>query len=206
MYFIGIDSSKCRHDCFIITDSGEIIANSFSFNNDRDGFNHLLTILNTLIPKGDIRIGFEATGYYAFNLKLFLEEARYSFMEFNPVLLTKFIKSQSLRRTKTDAIDAMSISHRLMTVEYKLYPIRFYHTYALKSLTRLRDTLIKQRSFYIVKLTNILDCSFMVIYPSFNCQLKCFPSLVLSQGISNLVFPNMADTWLIEDLPICATL
>ena len=168
MYFVGIDISKYKHDCFIVTDSGEIIANSFSFNNDRDGFNHLLTVLNTLIPKGDIRIGFEATGHYAFNLKLFLEEAHYSFMEFNPVLLTKFIKSQSLRRTKTDAIDAMSIARWLMTVEYKPYPIGFYHTYALKSLTRLRDTLIRQRSFYIVKLTNILDHTFPEFKPFFS--------------------------------------
>jgi transposase len=89
-------------------------------------------------------------------------------MEFNPVLLAKFNKSQSLRRTKTDAIDCASIARWLMTVEYKPHPIGFYHTYSLKSLTRLRDSLVKQRSFYIVKITNVLDHIFPEFKPFFN--------------------------------------
>lgn len=89
-------------------------------------------------------------------------------MEFNPVLLSKFNKSQSLRHTKTDAIDCASIARWLMTVEYKPHPIGFYHTYSLKSLTRLRDSLVKQRSFYIVKITNVLDHIFPEFKPFFN--------------------------------------
>ena len=45
--------------------------------------------------------------------------------------------------------------------------VRFYHTYSLKSLTRLRDTLVKQRSFYIVKITNVLDHTFPEFRPFF---------------------------------------
>lgn len=55
-----------------------------------------------------------------------------------------------------------------MTVEYKPYPVGFYHTYSLKSLTRLRDSLVKQRSFYIVKITNLLDHTFPEFKPFFN--------------------------------------
>jgi transposase len=89
-------------------------------------------------------------------------------MEFNPVLLAKFNKAQSLRRTKTDAIDCSSIARWLMTVENKPHPIGFYHTYSLKSLTRLRNSLIQQRSFYLVKLTNVLDHTFPEFKPFFN--------------------------------------
>lgn len=88
-------------------------------------------------------------------------------MEFNPVLLNKFNRSQTLRRTKTDAIDCASIARWLMTVEYKPYSKGFYHMYSLKSLTRLRDSLVRQRSFYIVKITNVLDHTFPEFKPFF---------------------------------------
>lgn len=167
MYFVGIDISKYKHDCFIMSETGDVISNSFTITNNQDGFHMLLTVLNSLDIQEEIRIGFEATGHYALNLKLFLEKAHYSFMEFNPVLLAKFNKSQTLRRTKTDAIDCASIARWLMTVDYKPYPVGFYHTYSLKSLTRLRDTLVKQRSFYIVKITNVLDHTFPEFKPFF---------------------------------------
>ncbi|WP_277408186.1 IS110 family transposase [Lacrimispora xylanisolvens] len=168
MYFVGIDISKYKHDCFITTESGHVVCNSFTIKNNHDGFEELLTVLNSLDHQVEIRIGFESTGHYALNLKLFLEKAHYSFMEFNPFLLTQFNKSQSLRRTKTDAIDCASIARWLMTVEYKPHPVGFYHTYSLKSLTRLRDSLVKQRSFYIVKMTNVLDHIFPEFKPFFS--------------------------------------
>ena len=167
MYFVGIDISKYKHDCFITTESGEFVTNSFTIKNNSDGFQDLISVLTSLDSSEEIRIGFESTAHYALNLKLFLEKAHYSFMEFNPVLLAKIIKSQTLRRTKTDAIDCASIARWLMTVEYKPYPVGFYHTYSLKSLTRLRDTLVKQRSFYIVKMTNVLDHTFPEFKPFF---------------------------------------
>lgn len=172
MYFVGIDISKYKHDCFITTESGEVVCDSFTIKNNHDGFEELLSVLNSLNHQDEIRIGFESTGHYALNLKLFLEKAHYSFMEFNPVLLAKFNKSQSLRRTKTDAIDCASIARWLMTVEYKPHPVGFYHTYSLKSLTRLRDSLVKQRSFYIVKMTNVLDHIFPEFKPFFSNRLS----------------------------------
>ena len=42
-------------------------------------------------------------------------------MEFNPLLINRFVRSKSLRKTKTDSIDALMIAQYLMTVEYKPY-------------------------------------------------------------------------------------
>jgi transposase len=168
MFYVGIDISKYIHDCFITTESGDVICNSFTIKNNHDGFNELLTVLNSLDHSEQIKIGFESTGLYSLNLKIFLEKAHYSFMEFNPVLLANFNKSQSLRRTKTDAIDCASIARSLMTVEFNPHSIGFYHTYSLKSLTRLRDSLVKQRSFYTIKITNVLDHIFPEFKPFFN--------------------------------------
>ena len=167
MYYVGIDVSKYKHDCIVVSNDGEIICDTFSFDNDYDGFQTLSSMLSSLGEHENIRIGFEATAHYTLNLKLFLENAHYSFMEFNPVLLSKFNKSQTLRRTKTDAIDCAAIARRLMTVEYKSHPVGFYHAYSLKSLTRLRDSLVRQRSFYLAKITNVLDHTFPEFKPFF---------------------------------------
>lgn len=171
MFYVGIDIAKFKHDCFICSDSGEIICSTLTFKNNSEGFNQLLSILNSLNRSEGIRIGFESTGHYALNLKLFLEEAHYSFMEFNPALLSKFIHSQTLRKTKSDTIDCASIARYLMTVEYKPCTIGFYHMYSLKSLTRLRSSLVGQRSFYLVKITNVLDHTFPEFKPFFNNKL-----------------------------------
>lgn len=136
--------------------------------NSHDGFSILLSTLESFNPSQEIRIGFEATGHYASNPKRFLENAHYSFMESNPALISKFIHSQTLRKTKNDSIDSRSIAHWLMTVDYKPYPKGFYHTYFLKSLARLRDTIVRQRSLYMVKLTNVLDH----IFPEFKHFFK----------------------------------
>ena len=89
-------------------------------------------------------------------------------MEINPVLISEYKKSTTLRRTKTDRVDCESIARWLMTVEYKPRSKGFYHAYSLKSLTRLRDKLIRQRSFYLVKITNVLDHTFPEFKPFFN--------------------------------------
>lgn len=89
-------------------------------------------------------------------------------MEVNPVLISEYKKSKTLRRTKTDSVDCESIARWLMTVEYKPHSKGFYHAYSLKSLTRLRDKLIRQRSFYLVKITNVLDHTFPEFKPFFH--------------------------------------
>lgn len=166
-YFVGIDISKYKHDCCIINAADQSIVAKFTFQNDKDGFKQLLTSLQSLATPEDIRIGFESTAHYALNLELFLEKASHSFMEINPVLISEYKKSTSLRRTKTDSIDCESIARWLMTVEYKPHPKGFYHAYSLKSLTRLRDRLVRQRSFYLVKITNVLDHTFPEFKPFF---------------------------------------
>ena len=59
-----------------------------------------------------------------------------------------------------------------MTVEYKPHSKGFYHAYSLKSLTRLRDRLIRQRSFYLVKIKNVLAHTFPELKPFFNERLS----------------------------------
>ncbi len=167
MYFVGIDISKYKHDCFIISGLGEVVFDVFSFENNKSGFEFLLERLNSLDSFEEKRIGFESTSHYSLNLKLFLEKNNYTFMEFQPALISQYGKALSLRKTKTDAIDARTIARWLMNVDYKPYPHSFYHNYSLKSLSRLRFSLIKQRTFYLIRLTDILDHIFPEFKPFF---------------------------------------
>ena len=165
MYYIGIDISKFKHDCVVIDDVGDVVTPSWSFANDYEGFLQFKALLDSL--GSETRIGLESTGHYGTNLKLFLESCSTTFMEFNPLLINRFIKSKSLRKTKTDSIDCEMIARYPMTVEYKPYPSSFYHTEKLKSLTRFRDNLVRQRSRQLVELTNILDKVFPEFKPLF---------------------------------------
>ena len=171
MYFVGIDISKFKHDCAIVDVLGDVITPSWSFQNDREGFSLLKELLDAL--NGEKKIGLKATGHYGQNLKLFLENNDFSFMEFNPLLINRFVHSKSLRKTKTDSIDALMIAQYLMTVEYKPYPPLLYHIEKLKSLTRFRDSLIRLRSRQLVELTNILDKVFPEFKPFFGGK-HCF--------------------------------
>lgn len=193
MYFVGIDISKYKHDCFITTETGEVICENLSFKNTKEGFQELLNLLQSLDNNKEIRIGFEATGHYGMNLKLFLEKNGYSFMEFNPALVKQFISGQTLRRTKTDKKDAYQITKYLISVDYKPHPNQFYHKFALKSLSRKREKLVKQRSYYLVQITNILDLIFPEFKPLFDNEFSVTSLYILNKYKTPEKIKNMKD-------------
>lgn len=172
MYLIGIDISKYKHDCFIATETGEIIKDTFTFTNNQQGFKELLDTLQDLDPNQTKRIGLEATGHYGRNLKVFLDKHNYTYMEFNPFLVKKFSTSLTLRKTKTDKVDSKFLSLILLSVEYKVYPVKSYHIEEIKSLTRYYKTLVKKRSKEITNLTNIMDYIFPEFKPFFYNQFS----------------------------------
>jgi len=192
MIYIGIDISKYKHDCFICNDTGEVIVENLSFENNKKGFQQFLDLLKSY-DSSNVHIGLEATGHYGLNLKLFLEKNNYSFMEFNPLLVKEFKKSLSLRRTKTDKVDATVICQKLMSVPYKPNSKLFYHKYSIKSLSRLRETLVKQRSKYMVQLTNILDITFPEFKAFFNNRFSTTSLYLLNKYGTAEKIANMRD-------------
>lgn len=193
MIYVGIDISKYKHDCFICNnDTGEVIVDNLSFENNKKGFQQFLDLLKPY-DNSNVRIGLEATGHYGLNLKLFLEKNNYTFMEFNPLLIKEFKKSLSLRKTKTDKIDTKVICQKLMSVPYKPNSKLFYHKYGLKSLSRLRETLVKQRSKYMVQLTNVLDITFPEFKPFFNNRFSVTSLYLLNKYKSAEKMAKMRD-------------
>ncbi len=181
-YYVGLDIAKFKHDCFIMDHNGEVIRESFSFRNDHSGFLQLLDVLSALDRSSTIKIGLEATGHYATNLKIFLEENHFSYMEFHPLFINRFSAATTLRRTKTDKVDARLIAVYLSTVEYKPYPNKSYHIYSLKLLTRNRDKLIRERSLQLVRMTNMLDLIFPEFKPFFDGKLSSATALYILEN------------------------
>lgn len=171
MIYIGIDISKYKHDCFIATETNHT---AFSFENNLSGFNEFLTQTKPF-NKSKMIIGLEATGHYADNLKSFLLNHGYKFMEINPFLVKKFSDSKSLRKLKTDKKDAKLISEYMMTVDFKAYHLQSYHIKKLKSLTRYRSRLVSIRTSLYNQVTKSLD----ILFPEYRPFMK-------EQGYSEL--------------------
>ena len=92
-----------------------------------------------------MRIGLESTGHYSHNILHYLVGSGFDTMLINPLLTNMERKASSVRKTKTDTIDAKSICMFLMrNKEFKPYTLASYHSRALKSLSRRRLALVKQ--------------------------------------------------------------
>lgn len=179
MYVIGIDISKYKHDCIVIDEAGVVIRDTFSFNNDRNGFNHFLNVVHSLDPTKEKKIGFEATGHYQDNLKVFLEQSHLPFMELNALLVHKFRSAHTLRGVKTDKTDARLVATYLSQVDFIPYPPKAYHVRALRLLTKRHFDLVGERTKYLIRITNFLDRTFPEFKPFFNNNLKSKTALLI---------------------------
>jgi transposase len=161
MFYAGIDVAMDKHDCVVLDSGGNCVVEIFSFENSSNGFKTLHKVLKSCSKKPEnIKVGLEATGHYSDNLLAFLNSIGYSPVLFNPLHTNLFRKGQSLRKTKTDRIDARSIALMLLTdSSLEPYSLTSYHNEELKSLTRYRFTKVQERAKYktsVARLVSIL--------------------------------------------------
>ena len=148
MIYVGIDIAKDKHDCFITNDEGEVLFSPFTIPNNRKGFDELYDkIMSVAETEDNVKIGLEATGHYSYNLLSYLVKRNLHTYVINPLHTSFYRKSLSLRRTKTDSIDAHTIASMLMSdVDLKSYSDTLIRTDELKSLTRYRFDLVRERA------------------------------------------------------------
>ena len=182
MFLVGIDVAKDKHDCFICDSEGNVLKDVFTFSNDREGFNLLLSFMPT--SSENVKVGLEATGHYSLNLINFLIDNGYSPVVFNPLQINLFRKAHTLRKTKTDKIDAKLIALMLSSSDAKPHLDLSYHVMELKSLTRYRSRLKDQLARLKISLTRIIeimfpeleDCVYSINQKSTIALLYEFPS------------------------------
>ena len=161
MIYVGIDVAKDKHDCFIISSDGEVLFDVFTIQNNIEGFESLLRKIKTVEKNPQkVKVGLEATGHYSCNILGFLENKGLPTIVINPLYTSLCRKSVSLRKTKTDKVDARTIACMIMSdVSLKPYSDKLYHSEELKSLTRYRFNKVSDRAKLkqsVSRLVNIL--------------------------------------------------
>ena len=175
MIYIGIDVAKDKHDCFITNSEGEVLFPVFTIQNNRNGFDDLFSKIQSISSDVfNIKVGLEATGHYSYNLLGYLIDKGLPTFVINPLHTNLYRKSLSLRKTKTDKVDARTIAMMLMSdVNLKSYSDTSYHNEELKSLTRYRFDKVQERAQLKQSVSRLVT----VLFPELE---KLVPSLHLA--------------------------
>lgn len=158
MFYVGIDIAKQTHYAAVVDSDGEVLCEPFSFNNNHQGFNMLLNILNSY-PKDKTFIGMESTAHYAENLINFLYTRGFQICVINPIQ-TSVLRKSNIRKTKTDSVDTFLIIKALTLNHYRLFSKRDYDSLQLKNLCRFRQKLMKARTKVKIQLVSYVDLVF----------------------------------------------
>ena len=172
MIYIGIDVAKDKHDCFITNSDGEVLFKAFTISNNRLGFEELYQRIESVTTDlSRVKVGLEATGHFSYNILGFLIDKGLTTFVINPLHTNLYRKSLSLRKTKTDKVDAHTIATMLMSdVNLKSYSDISYHNEELKSLTRYRFDKVKERA----KLKTSISRLVTILFPELE---KLVPTL-----------------------------
>ena len=161
MIYVGIDVAKDKHDCFAMNSDGEILIENLTLKNNYEGFDLLFNSTSNFNESFEnIKVGLEATGHYSNNILNFLTSKGFNVFVINPLQTNLYRKGQSLRKTKTDKLDARFIATMLITDNFKPYSNLSYHISELKSLVRHRFRLVEERSKFKVSLSRIITIVF----------------------------------------------
>ena len=177
MICVGIDVAKDKHDCVILNSEGKILAGVFTIPNNADGFDTLLQKIRSCTSSDDkIKVGLEATGHYSYNILGFLINQGLPTYVINPLHTNLYRKSMSLRKTKTDRVDAKTIATMLMSTAY--------HNEELKSLTRYRFDKVRERAQLKQSVSRLVT----ILFPELE---KLVPTLHMSSIYALLIeFPG----------------
>lgn len=139
---IGLDVSKGESEVQAFLDKGIPYGKSFSIKHDLDGLGSLLEFLEDLKDKTGIQpsVVLEATGHYHAPVVQFLEEHQYLIIIVNP-LISHRAKSSSLRKVKTDAIDAYRLCELYYKEDLEPYKKRGIQLLNLRNLTRQHENI-----------------------------------------------------------------
>ena len=173
MILVGIDVASNKHDIFIMNALGEVFNKHFTIDNTRQGYKKLLeqiSLAKEFFKDSNVRIGLESTGHYSRNILHFLILEGYDVMFINPLLTNMDRKASSVRKTKTDSIDAKAICMFLIRNQndFKPYTLSSYHIDELKILVRQRKSLKKQLN----QITNQLHAFLDQAFPEYHTVFK----------------------------------
>ncbi|MBU4444774.1 IS110 family transposase, partial [bacterium] len=161
--YIGIDVSKDKFD-YAAVDTQTTLIKKDSLQMDRDGFiedSLLGQELGKLIQSfSNVVVGFESTGTYHINILSFLLSLTEHVHLLNPALVKKFAEADSLRKTKTDAVDAIAIARFLIYRQHSISVMTEIDSAYLTQLARLRESITQNVGKTKTHLKQMLNIAF----------------------------------------------
>ena len=161
MICIGIDIAKRSHVASAVDEDGGTVVESFKFDNTANGFAKMLKRLRKAdaTPENSL-VGMEATGRYWVALFDFLSSHGYEAAVINPVQTDAFRDVWTVRKVKTDALDAAMIADLVRYKRYSPSALGDEATEELRNLARYRLSLVERSTALKNRATAILDRTF----------------------------------------------
>lgn len=155
--YIGIDIAKNLHYASIIDSYGEILEKPFSFQNNKEGFEILLSKIQSFNNE-DCIFGLESTAHYSNNLSNFLLIHNCHVVIINP-LQTFALRKTQMRDAKNDKIDSFIICQAL-TLHLGAKVTLQDTLVELKDICKSYQNIMTMRSRAKIQLITYLDQSF----------------------------------------------
>lgn len=155
---IGLDISKGKSDGQVFLDKGKPMGHPFCFQHNQVGLSQLLDVVSTVqdtAGKAPVVI-LESTGHYHQAVIQFLEEHGILFLVVNP-LISHQAKKSSLRKVKTDAVDAYRLCELYYKEEFEDHMQRGVQLLNLRHLTRQFDSLTQMYVQVKLQFQAVLD-------------------------------------------------
>ena len=156
---IGLDVSKGESQIQAFLDKGKPYRKSFSIKHDVKGLENLLEFLHEVEKSANGNqptVVLESTGHYHYPVIQFLEEQKYVYIIVNP-LISHRAKSSSLRKVKTDAVDAYHLCELFYKEELEPYKKRGVQLLNLRNLTRQQESIAEISAKTKIQLHSLLD-------------------------------------------------
>ncbi|MEC2074164.1 MULTISPECIES: IS110 family RNA-guided transposase [Alkalihalophilus] len=156
---IGLDVSKGESQVQAFLDKGKPYRKSFSIKHNREGLETFLAFLQEVEQAAQGQppsVVLESTGHYHLPVIQFLEDQKYVYIVINP-LISHRAKSSSLRKVKTDAVDAYHLCELYYKEELEPYKKRGIQLLNLRNLTRQQETIAEVSANTKLQLHSLLD-------------------------------------------------
>lgn len=139
---IGLDVSKGESQVQAFLDKGKPFSKSFKVSHTLEGLASLVDFLEEVKAISGVKppVVLESTGHYQTPVVHYLEERGYLLIIINPLISYK-AKSSSLRKVKTDAVDAYHLCELFYKEELEPYKKRGVQLLNLRNLTRQHENI-----------------------------------------------------------------
>jgi len=173
--YVGVDVSKDSFSARGLDNNGETCF-SLTAEMNYKGFSELLNALSSCSQSpSSVIVGMESTGCYHINLFSFLAEQDICTVVINPLLISNFAKL-SLRKTKTDKKDALTIATFVLLNKDSIVEVSISQDYRdLRDMARERESLNK----FIASTKNDMKRILQYTFPELESMCNVFSQTLL---------------------------